>query len=86
MKVPVAAVALERAADEYESIDWTAEALHAHFMALATELEVSPAKLQGPLRVAVTGRMVGLPLFELLAYLGRDEARGRVQAARARLG
>ncbi len=86
MKVPVAAVALERAAAAYESIDWTAEALHAHFMALATELEVSPAKLQGPLRVAVTGRMVGLPLFELLAYLGRDEARGRVQAARARLG
>jgi glutamyl-tRNA synthetase len=54
-------------------------------MALAERSGMSASKVQGPIRVAVTGRMVGLPLFELLDYLGRDEALERLRRARARL-
>jgi glutamyl-tRNA synthetase len=43
------------------------------------------AKAQAPIRVAVTGRSVGPPLFESLAVLGRDRVLNRLQAARARL-
>ena len=42
-------------------------------------------KAQAPVRVAVTGRTVGPPLFESLAVLGRERTLGRVQAAIARL-
>ena len=43
------------------------------------------ARAQGPIRVAVSGRTVGPPLFESLAVLGRDETVRRLRAARARL-
>jgi glutamyl/glutaminyl-tRNA synthetase len=36
-------------------------------------------------RVAVTGRSVGPPLFESMALLGRGETLRRLRAARARL-
>jgi glutamyl-tRNA synthetase len=42
-------------------------------------------KAQAPVRVAVTGRTVGPPLFESLAYLGRDRTLERVRRARSRL-
>ena len=41
--------------------------------------------MQAPVRVAVTGRTVGPPLFESLEVLGRDETLRRIAAARARL-
>jgi len=47
---------------------------------------VSPRKIDAPLRVAITGRTVGLPLFDVLEYLGRDETMARLRAGRARLG
>jgi glutamyl-tRNA synthetase len=40
---------------------------------------------QAPVRVAVTGRSVGPPLFESLELLGRDRVLARLRAARARL-
>jgi glutamyl-tRNA synthetase len=43
------------------------------------------AKAQAPIRVAITGRTVGPPLFESLVVLGRDRVLNRLQAARARL-
>ncbi|MGY6499318.1 MAG: glutamate--tRNA ligase [Acidimicrobiales bacterium] len=43
------------------------------------------AKAQAPVRVATLGRAKGLPLFESLECLGRDETVRRLQAARARL-
>lgn len=42
-------------------------------------------KAQAPIRVAVTGRAVGPPLFEALEVLGRERTLDRVRAARARL-
>jgi len=86
MKPPLAADALDGIVAAYADADWTTETLHAAFLALAERLEVSPRKIDAPLRVAVTGRTVGLPLFDVLVYLGREETMARLHAARARLG
>lgn len=42
-------------------------------------------KAQAPLRVAALGRSTGLPLFESLGLLGREETIRRLQIARARI-
>ena len=42
-------------------------------------------KAQAPIRVAVMGRTRGLPLFDSLAVLGREETRRRLAAALSRL-
>jgi glutamyl-tRNA synthetase len=85
MKPPLAAQALDGIIDSYADAPWEVDELHARFMALAERLEVSPRKVDAPLRVAVTGRTVGLPLFDVLVHLGRDETLARLRAARARL-
>jgi glutamyl-tRNA synthetase len=85
MKLAAARDVLDGAVAAYEDAPWQRDELHARFMDLATRLEISPSKAQGPLRVAVTGRMVGLPLFELFEHLGRDETLARLRAGRARL-
>jgi glutamyl-tRNA synthetase len=43
------------------------------------------SKAQGPVRVAVTGRSVGPPLYESLVVLGRERTLARLRAARSRL-
>ncbi len=42
-------------------------------------------KAQAPVRVAITGRTVGPPLFESLVVLGRERTLERLRAARAHL-
>ena len=42
-------------------------------------------KAQAPIRVAVMGRTRGLPLFDSLAVLGREETCRRLAAALSRL-
>jgi len=44
------------------------------------------SKAQGPVRVAITGRTVGPPLFESLAALGRERTLTRLRTARTRIG
>jgi glutamyl-tRNA synthetase len=63
-----------------------AEALHERTFALAEELGANRRKFQAPIRVALTGRRVGPPLFESMSLLGRDEVLRRLRAARERLG
>jgi glutamyl-tRNA synthetase len=72
---------LESCRGAYTSIEWTHEALKAHLDALAEELQVKLGKLQAPLRVSVTGRSVGPPLFESLEVLGREHTLRRIDAA-----
>ena len=43
------------------------------------------SKAQGPVRVALTGRTVGLPLWESIAVLGRERTLARLRATRGRL-
>jgi glutamyl-tRNA synthetase len=46
--------------------------------------QVKLGKLQAPLRVAITGRTVGPPLFEPLELLGKNEVLRRIHSAIAR--
>lgn len=71
---------------------WTADAIRTVVEKATVELgyvnaEGRPqlAKTQGPIRVAVSGRMVGPPLFESLTVLGRERTLARLRAARSRL-
>ena len=65
---------------------WNAEALHAATLAVGEQVGRKLGKAQAPLRVAVTGRRVGPPLFESLAELGPDVTLARLRAASDRLG
>jgi glutamyl-tRNA synthetase len=65
--------------------EWSPEALEASLRALGETLEVKPGPLFGAIRVAVSGRTVAPPLFDMLVALGRDEVLARVGAAAAAL-
>jgi glutamyl-tRNA synthetase len=66
--------------------EWNAEALKAAVLAAGEEHGLKLGKAQAPVRVAITGRTVGLPLFESLEVLGRERTLARIDAALARLG
>jgi glutamyl-tRNA synthetase len=61
--------------------DWTSAALHAATLAVAEGVGRKLGKAQAPIRVAVTGRRVGLPLFESLEVLGHDRTLDRLADA-----
>ncbi|EFL02820.1 glutamyl-tRNA synthetase [Streptomyces sp. SPB78] len=65
--------------------DWKAEALKEAVLEAGTEHGLKLGKAQAPVRVAVTGRTIGLPLFESLEILGREKTLARIDAALARL-
>jgi glutamyl-tRNA synthetase len=64
---------------------WDAVALRTALEEVVAGLGLKLGKAQAPIRVAVTGRTVGLPLFESLEVLGRDRTLTRLRAARHRL-
>ncbi|MFD9424949.1 glutamate--tRNA ligase [Streptomyces sp. NPDC060054] len=70
----------------WASGEWTAEALKAGLEAAAAEHGLKLGKAQAPVRVAVTGRTVGLPLFESVEVLGRERTLKRIDAAAGNLG
>ncbi|MBO0728266.1 MAG: glutamate--tRNA ligase [Acidimicrobiaceae bacterium] len=87
-KQPAFGAMLEAAASAYadESLEWTADAIKDATVAAGESVGLgSLRKAQGPVRLAVTGRTVGPPLFESLALLGRDHTLARLAAGRARL-
>ncbi|MGY0058114.1 glutamate--tRNA ligase [Streptomyces sp. LZ34] len=65
--------------------EWNAETLKAAVLAAGEEQGLKLGKAQAPVRVAVTGRTVGLPLFESLEVLGRERTLARIDAALAKL-
>ncbi|MBP9053072.1 MAG: glutamate--tRNA ligase [Ilumatobacteraceae bacterium] len=70
----------------YEAVvDWTAESLKASLEATGEAHGLKLGKAQASVRVAVTGRTVGPPLFEALEVLGRAETLRRMRAAEATL-
>ena len=82
-----AAVAVLRGvADAFGSCPWTAEQLHAATSAVAESAGKKLGRAQAPVRVAITGRSVGPPLFESLEVLGRERALARLEKALASLG
>ncbi|MCU0259796.1 MAG: glutamate--tRNA ligase, partial [Ilumatobacteraceae bacterium] len=72
---------LADAAGAYADCPWEAERLKAALEDVMTRYELKLGKAQAPVRVAVTGRTVGPPLFESLEELGRDETLRRIEAA-----
>lgn len=83
---------LDTVRELFAACDWNASAIRAAVEEAAvtvglTNAEGKPqlSKAQAPVRVAITGRSVGPPLFESLEVLGRERALARLTAARARL-
>lgn len=68
----------------FESIEWNAERIKVAVEAVGERHGIKLGKLQAPLRVAVTGRTVGPPLFEPIELLGRDETLRRIRSAISR--
>jgi len=77
------AAALDVAIGHLESCEWTIEGVDLRDPLAAVDLKMG--KVAKPLYVAVEGRPNGLPLFDSIVLLGRDEARRRLRVARARL-
>jgi glutamyl-tRNA synthetase len=69
----------------FENAPWDAESLKTTLEAVGVERGLKLGKAQAPVRVAVTGRSVGLPLFESLEVLGRERTLARLRAALDRL-
>jgi glutamyl-tRNA synthetase len=64
---------------------WDHESLKGVLADIGTGHGLKLGKAQAPVRVAVTGRTVGPPLFESLEVLGRDETLRRMRAALERV-
>ncbi|MGH9021286.1 MAG: glutamate--tRNA ligase family protein, partial [Acidimicrobiales bacterium] len=64
--------------------EWKADALHEALARVAEAFDTSLAKAQAPLRCAVTGTLVGPPLFESIEVLGRERTLARASDALAR--
>jgi glutamyl-tRNA synthetase len=79
----------ELLADAVSALDattsWDADALKATMESVGAARGLKLGKAQAPVRVAVTGRAVGLPLFESLVVLGRDRTLARLRAALAKV-
>lgn len=83
--VPDAGAWLDAVIGAVPTWEWTAASLHDSFMALAESLEANRRKFQAPIRVALTGRSVGPPLFEAMEVLGADKVLERLTTARQRV-
>ncbi|MDA0371857.1 MAG: glutamate--tRNA ligase [Actinomycetota bacterium] len=76
---------LAAARTSFESVEWTSESLKIATEECGAALGLKLGKAQAPVRVAVTGRTVGPPLFEALELLGREIVLDRLDVARHRL-
>ncbi|WP_432015683.1 glutamate--tRNA ligase [Streptomyces cucumeris] len=82
---PGADALLTTARAKLAEAEWAAEPLKEAVLAAGEEHGLKLGKAQAPVRVAVTGRTVGLPLFESLEILGRERTLARIDAALAKL-
>ncbi|MEU6980576.1 MULTISPECIES: glutamate--tRNA ligase [unclassified Streptomyces] len=77
---------LVTAREKLDAADWSdPESLKNAVLTAGEAHGLKLGKAQAPVRVAVTGRTVGLPLFESLQILGKDKTLARVDAALAKL-
>lgn len=66
--------------EAFTNCEWNAEVLKSALEGIGEKYGVKLGKAQAPVRVAVTGRSVGPPLFEALELLGRDRVLARLKA------
>jgi len=62
---------------------WEVDSLERHLNALCEQTGSKLGKFAQPLRIAVSGAAVTPPIFDVLAFLGRDEVLNRVDACLA---
>jgi glutamyl-tRNA synthetase len=65
--------------------DWTAGTIEATLRELLPQMEIKAGPLFGAIRVAVSGRTVAPPLFDMLTALGKERALARIALARESL-
>lgn len=86
VKGKFAAEILEGTAAAFADCAWEPEVLKDTVMEVGETVGLKLGKAQAPVRVAVTGRTVGPPLFETMAEcMDRTEVLRRISQARARL-
>ncbi|GAB3170286.1 glutamate--tRNA ligase [Myceligenerans halotolerans] len=72
--------------ERYSETEWSGEALKSALEEIGAARGLKLGKTQAPVRVAVTGRRVGLPLFESMEVLGREKTLERLRMAAQRVG
>ena len=78
---------LDHASRRFETLDdWQRDALYAAIKSLADAMGIKMRDFLSPLFIAISGRAVTLPLFDSLAFLGRDLVRSRLRSAIEALG
>jgi glutamyl-tRNA synthetase len=85
MHQPWSRAVLAETSAAYRRVPWDAETLKGELERVGADHGLKLGKAQAPIRVAVTGRRVGPPLFESLEVLGRDATLARLDGAIARL-
>jgi len=85
MKHEAAPDILEAYAERLATVEWNPDALKTALEEVGAAHGLKLGKAQAPVRVAITGRTVGLPLFESIEVLGRERSLARVKAALERL-
>ena len=83
---PAAVAVLRDSIAAYDALgEWSAEVLKTALELVGESHDLKLGKAQAPVRVAITGRTVGPPLFEALEVLGRAETLRRMRVAEATL-
>ena len=82
---PGAAEILAGYAERLETVGWDPESLKTALEEVGLAHGLKLGKAQAPVRVAITGRTVGLPLFESIEVLGRERSLDRLRTALTRL-
>lgn len=72
---------LEQFAAAAADVEWQGPVLKETVEAIGEAHGLKPGKAQAPVRLAVTGRTVGPPLYESMELLGRDVVLRRLRAA-----
>ncbi|NNE73634.1 MAG: glutamate--tRNA ligase [Acidimicrobiales bacterium] len=86
VKGPQPAELLDGAAEVLADCEWSTDAVKDAVFAMGEGLGVNKSKTQAPVRVALTGRTVGPPLFDAIAnHFTREETLRRIARARAAL-
>ena len=86
MSADFAGEVLTHCMSEFATCEWNHDALKTILESWTEAKELKLGKTQAPIRVAMTGRTVGPPLFESIEILGRDETIRRLQNSLTRLG
>jgi glutamyl-tRNA synthetase len=79
MDKPEPPAVLSDVIEAFASCEWTVAALHDAVLHAGERHGLKLGKAQAPVRLAVTGKRVGPPLFESLEILGREEVLARLR-------